>query len=238
MSATREIAATREALAFVRATGATIDSTAGGRVVLTDGERERTLEAHRFADYRDAKKRRLVVARAYILPAAEEDGMYAHAAWIGSVEPPAGTPALSRTGTPYLRRYVRAHEGDGTWISVVSSEPLNDGRIERGAVSSISADFVELQADVVVADLLLARGEYFAMYNYTKEFVTAYVVAHSPLTDNRVMHFWADRQTTATLSVPRSSQGDYVLSASVSYGADRNSERRYTAVSVTLDNKR
>lgn len=237
MSATREIAATREALAFVRATGATIDSTAGGRVVLTDGVSEHTLEAHKFTDYREAKKRRLVLAKAYILPAVEEDGLYAHAAWIGNTEPPAGTPALSRTGTPYLRRYVRAQHGDGTWMSVISSEPLNDGRIERGAVSSISADFIELQADVVVADLLLARGEYFAMYNYTKEFVTAYVVAHSPLTDRRVMHFWADRQTTATLSVPRSSQGDYVLSASVSYGADKGSDRRYTAVSVTLDSR-
>lgn len=238
MSATREIAETRKALAFVRATGATIDSAAGGRVVLTDGVNEHTLEAHRFTDYRTAKERRLVVARAYILPAAEEDGMYAHAAWIGNTEPPAGTPALSRTGTPYLRRYVRAREGDGTWMSVISSEPLNTGRIERGAVSSISADFVELQADVVVADLLLARGEYFAMYNYTREFVTAYVIAHSPLTDHRVMHLWSDRQTTAALSVPRSSQGDYVLAASVSYSADRNSERRYTAVSVTLDNRR
>ena len=237
MAAIREIAETRKALAFVRATGATIDSTAGGRVVLTDGEDEHTLEAHTFKDYREAKTRRLVVARAYILPAVEEDGMYAHAAWIGNTEPPAGTPALSRTGTPYLRRYIRAKEGDGTWMSVVSSEPLNTGSIERGAVSSISSDFVELHADVVVADLLLARGEYFAMCNYTKEFVTAYVVAHSPLTDRRVMHMWSDRQTTATLSVPRSSQGDYVLSASVSYGTDRNSERRYTAVSVTVDDK-
>lgn len=238
MSATREIAETRKALAFVRATGATIDSTAGGRVVLTDGVSEHSLEAHRFTDYREAKMRRLVVAKAYILPAVEEDGMYAHAAWIGSVEPPSGTPAISRTGTPYLRRYVKAQEGDGTWMSVVSSEPLNSGSIERGAVSSVSADFVELQADVVVADLLLARGEYFAMYNYTREFVTAYVIAHSPLTDSRVMHLWADRQTTATLSVPRSSQGDYVLSASVSYGATKGSERRYTAVSIALNTKR
>ena len=117
MAAIREIAETRKALAFVRATGATIDSTAGGRVVLTDGEDEHFLEAHTFKDYREAKTRRLVVARAYILPAVEEDGMYAHAAWIGNTEPPAGTPALSRTGTPYLRRYVRAKDGDGTWLS-------------------------------------------------------------------------------------------------------------------------
>ena len=233
MSARMEMVETREALRFVRATGATISRIDSGRVTLQAGDEEHIVSAHRFEDYRTAKERRLFVTRAYILPAVEEDGLYVHAAWIGGSRPILGTPKMSKTGRPYLQRYVDGTREDGTWISLMHSEPLNTGRISKIGESRLSADFVELEADVVVADVLVARGEYFAMYNYSRELLTGYAVAHSSLENSTKLRMWSDRQATASLSVPRSSQGEFTLSAYVRYGSFPAEEHRTTSLSLS-----
>lgn len=115
--------------AIARERGAHLLYASGDEAVLQAGSEQWTLPVRRFADYRTDSERAILTSRAYILPAREEDGLYAHPAWIGERGPPPSTPRRSRKGHVYLNRYVRAGEGDGTWISLRSRHPLNTGAV-------------------------------------------------------------------------------------------------------------
>lgn len=239
-----------KAQALVRSTGATLARTTRAEATLSDGEQEWTLAIPRFTDYRRDMHRHILSARAYILPAEKEDGFYAHATWIGSREPPQGTPRTSRRGHEYMDRYmtVDSSHGDGTWISLKHTRPLNTGKVVVSGSHRSTARYTALSASVVVADVVLLREEHFSRYSFSPGLRSAVVLTVSPEQYRTRLTVWGDNQSGSSVQVPRSRQGNFTLSAVVRYSEDLtyaptyastssagdSDSRRTTSVSITV----
>ena len=233
------------ALRIVRSSRVHVERADADEVVLRSQEREWVLPVKRFQDYRRDAESPIITARAYILPAEEEDGLYAHAAWIGDGSPPSSTPKRSRSGHVYLNRYltVPMKDKDGTWISLRSRTPLNEGkirvveRLERGG----ELRYERLSVPAIATTVLIVKEDHFSRYNFTGGLKAAFLLAASPDRTRLTLDIWADTQMSSGLSVPRTLQGTHTLSAVIKYSTLLtlpetlpDGEKRTTSISLHL----
>lgn len=234
-----EMAIAVKAHSLVKTAGAVLVRTTRREATFATDEGEWTFAIPRFSDYRLDERRPAISARVYILPADEEDGLYAHAAWVGSREPPSGTLRTSRKGHVYMDRYmtVDSSHGDGTWISLKAKRPLNTGKVVADTTrTSASGRFTPLSVPVVVADAVLLREEHFSRYSFSPGFMSAYALSVSEDRYKTRITLWGDSQAGSSIQVPRSRQGNYTLSAVVKYATSSEGTRssRVTTVSISV----
>ena len=232
-----EMAVAVKAHSVVRAAGAVLTRTTKREVALAAGEREWTFAIPRFSDYRQDARRPALSARLTVLPAVEEDGLYAHAAWVGSRDPPSGRPRTNRKGAVYMDRYmvVDSMHGDGTWISLKASRPLNTGRVR--VADAGHGRITALSVPAVIVDAVILREEHFTRYSFSPGLMSAYALSVSEESYKRTLTLWGDSQAGSSIQVPRSRQGNYTLSAVVKYaeGSDDQHRSRVTSVSITVN---
>lgn len=193
-----------------------------------------TLSIPKFTSYTRDSNRAIFTARAHILPAVEEDGLFVHPVWIGEREPPLTPPRKAMAGHTYLAKYISAAEGDGTWIAVYSQDLLNGGDMR---VVERRERYELVSFDVVVVDVLLVREDHFTRYNFTKELRAAYLLSHSIPHYRATRRLWTDTQSSSSVSIPSSMQGTHTLSAVVRYFDGSHSSGRKTSISVTVPSK-